>query len=154
MAFRSRSPTSRIQALENRILQLDARVSEYRVTELDNSIVDLEFRNRDLSRQVDGLERMVQVLQAFSLLASRRLAELERATGLPTPPAGPPPATPAPALAHVRRVGTPRGSVGHAGPPPATPAPADAGPPPATPAPSIRDTPAGPPPATPSARTP
>ena len=61
----------------------------------------LEDENRDLSRQVDGLERMVQVLQAFSLLASRRLAELERATGLPTPPAGPPPATPAPALANI-----------------------------------------------------
>ena len=89
------SNRSRIGALENRIAELESRLSEYRIVELENRIVDLEYRNRDLSRQVDVLERLVQVLQAFSLSYGHRLAELERAAGLPTPPAGPPPATPA-----------------------------------------------------------
>ena len=93
------SSRSRIGALENRIAELESRLSEYRIVELENRIVDLEYRNRDLSRQVDVLERLVQVLQAFSLSYGHRLAELERAAGLPTPPAGPPPATPAPAPA-------------------------------------------------------
>ena len=103
-ASRSRS-RDRIADLENRVDEVAVRVAATDETE-SRMVESLQRQLLRLSDRVRTLERLLVTLQNFSLQHGHRLATLEARAGVPTPPAGPPPATPSIPLARAR------GSVG------------------------------------------
>ena len=91
-ASRSRS-RDRIADLENRVDEVSVRVDATDDT-VSRMVESLQRQAGSLAHRVRTLERLLETLQHFSMQHSDRLATLEARAGVPTPPAGPPPATP------------------------------------------------------------
>ena len=79
---------------------LPTRTGGDRIADLEIQLTDMQHLHQlmeicdQLMDRVLTLERFVEVLQHFSLQHSERVRTLEAILGVPSPPVGPPPATP------------------------------------------------------------